>query len=94
MNGEEPELVPLAWAHFNDDQILSWRVAITKELTPQSYAEWLRCMLPATHDAELLSVIGGIRKSAPPAVVENVILAASESLGQERWKRLRARLEM
>ncbi len=85
MNREEETLVPLMKSHFSDDQIRTMRSTIMGGMPPDRLASILRWMLPSLNVSELTAMVGGIKATSPPPVLQFVSGIAAERVDPQRW---------
>lgn len=86
MNKEEVTILPATWQHLTDEQLLEIRAFVEAAIPPERYAEWMRWVLPSLNVNELVDMFTGMKKGAPPQVLENMIRIASTAVDEERWK--------
>jgi hemerythrin HHE cation binding domain-containing protein len=92
MNKEEVTILPATWQHLTDEQLLEIRAIVEAAIPPERYAEWMRWVLPSLNVNELVDMFTGLKKGAPPQVLENMILIASTAVDEERWKAVKTSL--
>jgi hypothetical protein len=92
MNREEEKLVPLMRDRFTDDQMRAMRGAIMGGMPPDRLAAVLRWMLPSLNVVELTGMLGGIKASSPPQVLQFVTGIASERVDPQRWQTVKERV--
>jgi hemerythrin-like domain-containing protein len=84
MNREETDANQTLWAAKTDAQLVELRGSIQADIPPTRFAEWLAAMMPSMNRAELVGMLGGVKKAAPPEVYERVRAIAEKNLG-DRW---------
>jgi hypothetical protein len=92
MNKEEVTILPATWQHLTDEQILEIRAIVEANIPPETYAEWMRCVLPSLNVNELVEMFTGMKKGAPPQVLENMVHIADTAVDEERWKTVKTRV--
>jgi len=91
LNGEEATLIPAMWKHYTDEQLVAMRTKIEKNIPPEVFAEWMRWVLPSLNINELTGMFMGLKKGAPPPVLEHMSQLAEKSLNEDRWAAVKAR---
>ncbi|MFO1304719.1 MAG: hemerythrin domain-containing protein [Burkholderiales bacterium] len=76
MHVEETVHNAALWEAYTDEEILAIENAIKAHHTPEEMAFVLRWMLPAMTPAERAGMFTGLRKVAPPPVVEKMVALA------------------
>jgi hypothetical protein len=89
MNREEERLVPLMRDRFTDEQMRAMRGAIMGGMPPDRLASILRWMLPSLNVLELTSMLGAIKASSPPQVIQFIAGIATERVDPQRWQTVR-----
>jgi len=92
MNKEEVTILPATWQHLTDKQILEIRAIVEASIPPERYAEWMRWVLPSLNVNELVEMFSGMKKGAPPQVLENMIHIADAAVDKERWKMVKTKV--
>jgi len=92
MNKEEVTVLPATWQHLTDEQLLAIRAIAEANLPPERLAEWMRWVLPSLNVSELVEMFTGIKKGAPPQVLENMAHIADAAVDEERWKAVKTRV--
>lgn len=92
MNKEEVTILPATWQHLTDEQILEIRAIVEANIPPERYAEWMRWVLPSLNVNELVEMFTGMKKGAPPQVLENMVHIAGTAVDEERWKSVKTRV--
>jgi len=92
MNKEEVAMLPATWQHLTDEQILEIRAIVEANIPPERYAEWMRWVLPSLNVNELVEMFTGMKKGAPPQVLENMVHIAGTAVDEERWKTVKTRV--
>jgi CRISPR/Cas system Type II protein with McrA/HNH and RuvC-like nuclease domain len=93
MNKEEKTLVPAMQKYFTDEQIAGMRAKIMQGKSPERLAEWMRWMLPSLNINELVGMVNGLKKTAPPQVFEGMSLMVEKNIGKEKWGLVKAKLD-
>lgn len=86
MNREEEKLVPLMRERFTDEQMRAMRSTIMGGMPRDRLAWILRWMLPSLNLREMAAMLGGIKATAPPPVLEFVSGIAAERVDPQRWQ--------
>jgi len=94
LNNEEATVLPLTWKYLTDDQIRAIRTKIQMATPPEQFAEWMKWMLPSLNVNELAGMFSGIKKAAPPQVLEKMIRLAEENLDRDTWNKVKARANL
>jgi hypothetical protein len=92
MNREEEKLVPLMRERFTDDQMRKMRDGIMGGMPPDRLASILRWMLPSLNVGELTSMLGGIKASSPPQVLQFISGIAAQRVDPQRWQTVKERV--
>jgi hypothetical protein len=88
LDTEERQVMPLLWATCSDAELAETRAAFMAETPPEMAALSMRLMLPAADPAERAGIVGRVRATAPPPIVDNLLSLASEVLSPEDYSRL------
>lgn len=88
MNREEREMLPATQRWASDEELAGTLGQIISGTSPETYATWLRWMLPALMPTELAGMLRGIVQAPAPlmAIVETV---AADVLPTARWTQAR-----
>jgi hemerythrin-like domain-containing protein len=89
---EERHVMPLLWATCSDDELAATRNQFMADVPPPVAAFSLRLMLPAVTPHERADLVGRIRATAPPPVVDEALEVAALVLAPEIHARLLADL--
>jgi hemerythrin superfamily protein len=92
MNREEERLVPLMRERFTDDQMRKMRSAIMGAMPPDRLASTLRWMLPSLNVSEMTEMLGGIKASSPPQVLQFITGIAAQRVDPQRWQTVKERV--
>ena len=92
MNKEEVTILPATWQHLTDKQILEIRAIVEANIPTERYAEWMRWVLLSLNVNELVEMFTGMKKGAPPQVLENMVHIAGTAVNEERWKTVKTRV--
>ena len=82
-------VLPATWKHLGDAEIGAIRTKIQQDTDPSRYAEWLRWMFSAQTVGELVTLFKGVKVSAPPAILQQMIDTARQTVGDRRWPTIR-----
>lgn len=91
MNKEETVLVPMMREKFTDQQVQQLRTAVMRGMPRERYVAFLRWMLPALDSNELTEILVGMKRSAPPELLQLVTGIAATTVDAGRWERVRTR---
>lgn len=94
LNNEEVTILPLTWKYLIDDQIREIRAKVQMSLPPEKYAEWMRWVIPSLNVNELAGMFSGMKKAAPPQVLEKMKHLAGENLDHDTWNTVKARANL
>jgi hypothetical protein len=89
---EEVTILPATWRHFTDEQLLTIRTTIERNTPPDRYAQWMRWILSSLNVNELVEMFAGMKKGAPPQVLENIVHIGDTVVDEERWKSVKTRV--
>ena len=92
LNKEEVTILPATWQHLTDEQLLEIRAIAEANMPPERYADWMRWVLPSLNVNELVAMFTGIKKDAPPQVLEKMVDIAGATVNEERWKVVRMKV--
>ena len=76
------------WDAYTDEELLALERAIKAHHTPEEMTFVLRWMLPAMTPAERAGLVAGLRKVAPPQVVESVVALAKAHVDTNAFNKL------
>lgn len=85
LHHEEQTVLPATWEHLSDTEIGALRANIQADTDPARYSEWLRWMFSAQTVGELTTLFKGVKLSAPPAMLQQMIDTARKTVGNQRW---------
>lgn len=94
LSKEEEIILPLTWKYLTDDQLRAIRTKIQMVTPPEKFAQWMRWMLPSLGVNELTGMFSGLKKVAPPQMLEKMVKLAEQNLDQDTWKKLRERANL
>jgi hemerythrin superfamily protein len=92
MNREEEKLVPLMRERFTDEQIRKMRSAIMGAMPSDRLASLVRWMLPSLNVNEMTEMLGGIKASSPPQVLQFITGIAAQHVDPQRWQTVKERV--
>jgi len=92
LNSEESTLVPAMWKHFTDEQIIAMQRRVIGSLTAERAAQWNSWLFPSLNINELTGMFMGLKKSAPPPVLQNMTRIAEKTLSEDRWAAVKAKV--
>ncbi len=88
MHVEETVHNAALWDAYTDEEILAIENAIKAHHTPEEMTFVLRWMLPAMTPAERAGMFTGLRKVAPPPVVEQMVALAKAHVDADAFDKL------
>lgn len=88
MHVEETVHNAALWDAYSDEEILALEHAIKAHHAPEDMAFVLRWMLPAMTPAERAGMFTGLRKVAPPPVVEQMVALAKAHVDASAFDKL------
>jgi len=91
LSKEEATLIPAMWKHYTDEQLVALRTSVQSHIPPAVFAVWLRWVFPSLNINELTDMFIGLKKGAPPPVLEHMSQLAEKSLDKDRWAAVKAR---
>ena len=94
LNNEEATILPLTWKYLTDDQIRAIRAKIEMATPPERYAEWMHWILSSLNVNELIGMFSGMKIAAPPQVLEKMMHSAEQSVDNDTWKTVKARVNL
>jgi hemerythrin superfamily protein len=92
MNKEEVTIVPAMKAHFTDPQLGAMQGAIIAAMPPERVAGYLRWMLPSMNVVELTEFLSGVKRGAPPPMLQAIDAIGSANVNPARWTIVRQQL--
>jgi len=92
MNREEEKLVPLMRERFTDEQMRTMRSGIMGGMPRDRFAWVLRWMLPSLNVSEMTAMLGAIKATSPPPVVEFISGIAAQRVDPQRWQAVKERV--
>lgn len=93
MADEEQKAMPALWAKFDDAYLIDLHGRLVGSIAPEEMAAVMRMMLPAMNTPERVETLAGIRAHAPAPVFAFIRGIARESLSDQEFAILEARLE-
>ena len=90
LDTEERQVMPLLWATCSDAELAEVRAGFMAETPPEMGALSMRLMLPAVTPGERAAIVGMVRATAPPPVVDNLLHTAAQVLSPVDYARLTA----
>jgi hypothetical protein len=88
LDTEERQVMPLLWATCSDAELAETRAGFMADTPPDIAALTMRLMLPAASPAERAGIVGRVRATAPPPMVDGLLSVAAEVLSPEDYSRL------
>ena len=85
---EETDNHAVLIAAYSDVQLRDIEQRLKATLTPAQTMEALRWMLPHVNASERATMLGGMKRGAPPAAFEAVLSIARETLSQRDFYKL------
>lgn len=89
---EEVTILPATWQHFTDEQLIAIRTTIERNIPPDTFAQFMTWVLASLNVNELVEMFAGMKKGAPPQVLEHMVHIAGAAVDEERWKTVRTRV--
>ena len=65
---------------------------IMGSVAPQQMGEWLGVICSSLNADELTGMLGGMKATAPPQVVEGMLKLAEQAMPTDTWQKVRARI--
>lgn len=90
-NNEEATVLPATQKYHTDEALRAIRATIMKSMSPEQSTDWLSWIFSAGNNNEATSLLVGLKEGAPPPIFENMARIAQNSLGEDRWKVVKAR---
>ncbi|MBB6486600.1 hypothetical protein [Rhizobium lusitanum] len=95
MHEEETMTAPLLWRNFTDNEILGIEMSIIASLPPEMSMAFMRMMIPAINPVERATLLGAMKKDAPPDIFQAVIdFAVRPSLSASDFTQLADALKL
>jgi len=91
---EESTILPATWQHFTDEQLLSIHTTVERTTPPERYVQWMTWILGSLNVNELVEMFAGMKKCAPPEVLENMVRIARAVVDEERWNTIKTRASL
>jgi len=76
---EETVTQNLIWQHFSIEEQLAMRSSIIAKMDPDTYAIWLKHMIPAQNENENQAMLGALRMNMPAELFQSLM----EKLGKD-----------
>ena len=92
LDREESELEPALLANFTNAEIKAIDDAIMASVSPELMAEFLLLIFASFNPDELTTILGGVKASAPPHVVEGILKLAEQTMPPGTWTKVSARV--
>ncbi|MAT39122.1 MAG: hypothetical protein CL946_05925 [Ectothiorhodospiraceae bacterium] len=92
MSHEERTALPISIENLTDEQLHGIHAKIESKIPPEVMGQWMRWIIPSMNFHDMRTVLTAIISNAPPAVVDNIGMIATETLGSERWTTIRQRI--
>lgn len=94
LNNEEATILPLTWKYLTDDQIRAIRAKIQMATPPELYAQAMHWILSSLNVNELVGMFSGMKMTAPAQVLEKTMHLAEQSVDNDTWKTVKARVNL
>lgn len=94
MNYEEANLLPLMWKYLTDEEMNAIRAKIEAAIPPETYAEWMRWVMPSLNVNELIGMFSGMKAAAPPHLLQKMLQYAEQNVDHDTWKIVRSRVNL
>jgi len=91
LSGEETTLLPAMWKHYTDEQLVAMRTNVQRNIPPEVFAVWMKWVMPSLNINELTDMFIGLKKGAPPPVLERMCQLAEKALNEDRWAAVKAK---
>lgn len=88
MAREERDLNSALWATHTDAELLALRQAIIAQIPPVAMMVFQRAMFAAAHHGELVAMLSGMRREAPPEVFQGALALARGALPPHAYARM------
>ena len=92
LDKEETELEKALLDHFTDEELMNMEQNIMGSVAPQQMGEWLGVICSSLNADELTGMLGGMKATAPPQVVEGMLKLAEQAMPTDTWQKVRARI--
>jgi len=85
---EETVTQKLIWENLSFDEQLAIRASIVAKMNPETYAIWLKHMIPAQNEAENRMMLGAIQKNMPADMFHALMERMGESMPEDDFLKL------
>ena len=92
MEREETELEAALIDNFTDEDLGAIEQQIMSSVPPEQMVEMLPFIFSSLNADELIGMLGGMKASAPPPVVEGVMKMAEQAMPAATWQKVRSRI--
>ena len=92
LDREQAELEKALLDHFTDEELAAMEQEIMGSVPPERMGEWLGVICSSFNADELTRMLGGMKASAPPQVVEGMLKLAEGSMPADTWQKVLARI--
>ena len=92
LDQEETVLEKALLDHFTDQELMVMEQEIMGSVPPQRMGEWLPMICANLNADELTGMLGGMKASAPPQVVEGLLKLAEQAMPAGTWRKVLARI--
>lgn len=93
-NEEETVTQQVIWDHLTVEEQMAIRAAIMQRMDTETYAIWLKHMIPAQNDAENMMMITAYRKNMPAENFDLLIKILELIMPEDDFKSLKQKLNL
>jgi hypothetical protein len=86
---EEAVVLPAMWRRFDDDRLAEIQGRVVAGQDPDMQFQWLGWMFRGLNRAELVGLLGGMKRGMPAAKLEAIKSLAAASMDPGRWEVVR-----
>lgn len=89
---EETVTQKLIWENFSTEEQMSIRASIVAKMKPETYAIWLKHIIPAQNETENLAMLGAILRNVLSENFESLLKVLEQNMSEEDFSSLKLRV--
>jgi iron-sulfur cluster repair protein YtfE (RIC family) len=94
MNHEEETVLGASFKYLTNEELISIRTRIQKQIPSERYKIWLNWMLQSLNNSELIGLLGSMKTSAPTDIFYSVVETAQNIINPYRWQKIKIKINI
>ena len=92
MGRKENSLNKALWKNYTDEELMDITLQISKDLSPETSAQYSKWILRGVSNGEVIEWLMGIKQTAPDRIFNALLEMAENEIRTERWNKIQESL--